>query len=187
MKRYLFIAGLAAGLFAAWWALGPGDRDPFTSALAGASAEEAMALANAWKQEGRGVQSYVTPEAVVFRLGEGREVKVPLPDDRMVVAVAPYVRFTHRCEVHFMSSCQGELAGEKVWIQVEDEDGRVVQEGEVTLLPNGFVELWLPRGQRYAFTARYGGLEARKTLTTFASSPTCVTDVPLKETPRDES
>ncbi len=86
-----------------------------------------------------------------------------------------------------MSSCQGELAGERVWLRVEDANGGVVREGEVTLLPNGFVELWLPRGQRFTFTARYGGLEARKTLTTFAGSPTCVTDVPLKETPSDQS
>ena len=187
MKRYAAIALLVAGLLLAWWTFGPKNRDPFASALAGADAAEVMALANAWRQEGKGVQSYVTSEAVVFRLSKSREVKVPLPDDRMVVAVAPYISFTHRCEVHFMSSCQGELAGEKVWIRVEGEDGRVVQEGEVTLLPNGFVELWLPREQRFAFTARYGGLEAQKTLTTFANSPTCVTDVPLKETSRDQS
>ena len=187
MKRYAAIALLVAGLLLAWWTFGPKNRDPFASALAGADAAEAMALANAWRQEGKGVQSYVTSEAVVFRLSKSREVKVPLPDDRMVVAVAPYISFTHRCEVHFMSSCQGELAGEKVWIRVEGEDGRVVQEGEVTLLPNGFVELWLPREQRFAFTARYGGLEAQKTLTTFANSPTCVTDVPLKETSRDQT
>ena len=187
MKRYTAVALLVAGLVLVWWTFGPKDQDPFASALAGADAEEAMALANTWKAEGKGVQSYVTPEAVVFRLSESREVKVPLPKDRMVVAVAPYVSFTHRCEVHFMSSCQGELAGEKVWIRVEDEGGQVVQEGEVTLLPNGFVELWLPRGKRYSFTARYNGLEARKTLTTFANSPTCVTDVPLTETPRDDS
>jgi len=179
MNRYAAALLFAAGLGLAWWAFGPKPQDPFASALAGAGPEEALALANAWKEEGAGVQSYLTSEAVVFRLGGGREVRVPLPEDRMVVAVAPYVRFTHPCEVHFMSSCQGELAGERVWLRVEDANGGVVREGEVALLPNGFVELWLPRDRRYLLTVRYRGLEARRTLETFAGSPTCVTDLRL--------
>lgn len=187
MKRSLAVALLLAGLALVWWKLGPSRQDPFLRTLAGVDAEEALALANAWRSEGKGVQSYVTSRAVVFRLGGDREVKVPLPDDRMVVAVAPYVNFTHPCEVHFMSSCQGELAGAEVWIRVADEGGQVLREGKVVLLPNGFVELWLPRGRRYTLTIRYNGLEARKTLTTYPNSPTCVTDVPLKEPLRDQS
>ena len=178
MNRYAAALLLAAGLGLAWWAVGPKPQDRFVSALAGAGPEEALVLANAWKGEA-GIQSYLTSEAVVFRLRGGREVKVPLPEDRMVVAVAPYVGFTHPCEVHFMSSCQGELAGERVWLRVEDEGGRVVQQGEVALLPNGFAELWLARDRRYRLTVRYRGLEARRTLETFAGSPTCVTDLRL--------
>jgi hypothetical protein len=54
-----------------------------------------MAIANEWKWSEEEVTSYVTPREVVFELPTGEVMSVPLPEDRMVVAVAPYVIQTH--------------------------------------------------------------------------------------------
>ena len=59
------------------------------------SAVRALALANDWKMAGKEAKTYVTPRAVVFDLPNGRTYKVPLPDDKMVIAVAPYIKQTH--------------------------------------------------------------------------------------------
>ena len=57
---------------------------------------EAMAIANQWKWSQKDVKSFVTAREVVFQLSDGKEKKIPLPEEKMLVAVAPYVRRTHK-------------------------------------------------------------------------------------------
>ena len=57
---------------------------------------EAVALANQWKWSQKDVKSSVTAREVVFKFPDGTVKKVPLPQEKMLVAVAPYVRKTHR-------------------------------------------------------------------------------------------
>ena len=59
-------------------------------------AVEAMAIANDWKWSRKDVKSSVTAREVVFKFSDGTVKKVPLPEEKMLVAVAPYVRKTHR-------------------------------------------------------------------------------------------
>ena len=59
-------------------------------------AVEAMAVANAWKWSRKDVKSSVTAQEVVFKFSDGKVKRIPLPEDRMLVAVAPYIRRTHR-------------------------------------------------------------------------------------------
>ena len=59
-------------------------------------AVEAMAVANAWKWSRKDVKSSVTAHEVVFKFSDGKVKRIPLPEDKMLVAVAPYVRSTHR-------------------------------------------------------------------------------------------
>ena len=56
---------------------------------------EAMALANQWKWSHKDVRSSVTAREVVFKFPDGTVKKIPLPEDRMLVAVAPFIRQTH--------------------------------------------------------------------------------------------
>ena len=60
-----------------------------------ADAVQAMAIANEWKWSQPNVRSYVTPQEVVFKFPDGKEKKVPLPKDKMIVAIAPYIEQTH--------------------------------------------------------------------------------------------
>jgi succinate dehydrogenase/fumarate reductase flavoprotein subunit len=59
-------------------------------------AVEAMAIANEWKWSRKDVKSSVTAHAVIFQFADGTVKKIPLPQEKMLVAVAPYVRKTHQ-------------------------------------------------------------------------------------------
>lgn len=67
----------------------------------GIDAVQAMALANQWKWTQKDITSHVTTEAVFFEFPSasggpgGKVTKVALPEDEMVVAIAPYLTYTH--------------------------------------------------------------------------------------------
>ena len=59
-------------------------------------AVEALAIANAWKWSRKDIKSSVTAREVVFQFADGKQKKIPLPQEKMLVAVAPYLRKTHK-------------------------------------------------------------------------------------------
>lgn len=95
------------------------------------------------------------------------------------MALAPYITKTHPCEVHYMSGCQGEMVVAAVNVTVRAADGSMVLDQTMTTLPNGFIELWLPRDQEYRLTVGSGDKKAEGTIGTFADSNTCVTTYQL--------
>jgi hypothetical protein len=69
-----------------------GNEKSADTSLNNVDAIQAMAIANQWKWTKK---SYVTPRGVIF-IFPNRKVKgIPLPEDKMIVAVAPYIRRTH--------------------------------------------------------------------------------------------
>lgn len=58
-------------------------------------AVQAMALANQWKWTQSDIVSHVTAKEIVFEFPGNIIKKVPLPEDKMVVAVMPYMINTH--------------------------------------------------------------------------------------------
>lgn len=150
---------------------------PSPSALEGLDARAAVELANSWK--GSDVTTFATPAAVHFRFTDGTEVAVPMPEDLMYVSVAPYLQQTHPCATHYMSGCQGELVGAPVHVQAILADGTVLIDEVMPTLPNGFIDLWLPRGQAIDLHMSLEGASVVGRLTTFADSRTCITDLQL--------
>lgn len=71
-----------------------GEAAPYKS-VDKADAVQAMATANEWRWSQKDIKSYVNSQEVVFKFSDGRTKKIPLPRDKMVVAVAPYIRQTH--------------------------------------------------------------------------------------------
>ena len=59
-------------------------------------AMQAMAIANQWKWSKKEIKSYVTPGEVVFKFSDKKVKRIQLPADKMIVAVAPYIRRTHK-------------------------------------------------------------------------------------------
>ena len=58
-------------------------------------AVQAVAIANEWNWSRREITSYVTPREVVFKFPDNKVIKIPFPEDKMMVAVAPYINQTH--------------------------------------------------------------------------------------------
>ncbi len=52
-------------------------------------ATQAMEIANEWKWTQKEIKSYVTTQEVVFEFSKGRSKRIPLPEEKMLVAVAP--------------------------------------------------------------------------------------------------
>jgi hypothetical protein len=150
---------------------------PSPRALESIDARQAMALANAW---GARVQSSVTTEGVSFTFPDGFRRLVPMPDDQVVLAVAPYQNKTHPCETHTMSSCQGELSGVPVEVLAQRSDGSVLIHETVNTPANGFIELWLPRDLEVHLTLMARGLAAEEVARTYRGSNTCLTTLKLQ-------
>jgi hypothetical protein len=73
-----------------------GDEKSAEDTLNNVDAIQAMAIANQWKWTKKEVKSYVTPRGVIFIFPDRKVKGIPLPEDKMIVAVAPYIRRTHR-------------------------------------------------------------------------------------------
>ena len=60
------------------------------------NAVQAMAIANDWNWSKKEIKSFVTPREVVFKFSKEKEKRIPLPNDKMLIAVAPYINQTHK-------------------------------------------------------------------------------------------
>ena len=88
---FVFLFGLGS-LFTACGLL----ADENEAKLKDVDAIQAMEIANQWKWTEEEIKSHVTTREVVFEFPNGRVKKIPLPEEKMLVAVAPYVNHTHR-------------------------------------------------------------------------------------------
>ena len=152
---------------------------PSPDALEGLDAHAAIELANAWK--GSDVTSYATTEAVFFTFSDGTEVVVPMPSDQVFVSVAPYLQQTHPCTTHYMSGCQGELVDVAVHVRAVRPDGSLAMDEIVETGANGFLDLWLPRGEAFLLDLSIDGYAVQGIVATGDGSPTCITT--LRMTP----
>jgi hypothetical protein len=93
MKSIVLSFILLLGLSSLFSACGPqGDE----KLLNNVDAVQAMAIANEWNWSKTKIKSFVTPREVVFKFSKEKEKKIPLPEDKMLVAVAPFINRTHR-------------------------------------------------------------------------------------------
>ena len=71
------------------------DEKSTEAILNNVSAVEALAIANQWKWSKKDIKSYVTTREVILTFPNGRVKKIPLPEEKMIVAIAPYINQTH--------------------------------------------------------------------------------------------
>ena len=64
--------------------------------LEGLNAHQALTLANQWHWEKQPVRTHVTSKEVVFQFESGKVIKIALPGNEMMVAVAPFINRTHK-------------------------------------------------------------------------------------------
>jgi hypothetical protein len=97
MKKLSMSLSLLLGPILLLLAYGCGpDKNTPEAILKNVDATQAMAIANDWKWSKNDIKSYVTTQEVVFELSEKKVKKIPLPENKMLVAIAPYINQTHR-------------------------------------------------------------------------------------------
>lgn len=121
----------------------------------------------------------VYDDELVVIIDEER-ISVDMPDDEFYVSVAPYIDITHECLYHSATGCRGEMKGEEFFVEFKDNEGNTIISETMTSLPNGFIDLWLPRDIEGTLTITQGELTTNKVISTFAGDPTCETTMQLK-------
>lgn len=140
--------------------------------LKGIDAKQAMAIAYKWRTKNIDVKTFVTPAAVNFQFKNGKKVVVPLPDDQMIVSIAPYINTTHPCATHTMSSCKGELKDIPIEVKAISAEGKVLINETIVSPFTGFIDLWLPRDQEITLYVSVMGKKTKGVITTFRNSKT---------------
>ena len=96
MKKPSIFLSLLLGLSLLFAASGcQPDKNSPEAILKNVDAIQAMAIANEWKWSKKEIKSYVTTREVVFELSESKVIKILLPEEKLLVAVAPYINRTH--------------------------------------------------------------------------------------------
>ena len=121
----------------------------------------------------------ISSEQLIVTENDGKEVIFELPEDEFFVSIAPFINQTHPCEIHSLTSCQGELVNEQFDVYIEDANGNVVLDDTLQTQVNGFIDLWLPRNQTYNITIEQEGKKAVSEFSTFENDGTCLTTMQL--------
>lgn len=120
----------------------------------------------------------VRPDELVLSDGQ-QEMAMDLPEDRFYLALAPYLDQTHECFYHSLTTCQGELIGQDLDVQIADHEGAVILDEEMTTFDNGFIGIWLPRDMRGTIKVSYNGRTGTTGFTATSDAATCLTALQL--------
>lgn len=156
------------------------NNEQLKDKLTGIDGKKAVAIANKWHMDKIDVVTFVTPEKVTFKFKDGQMISVPLPDDVMMVSIAPYINKTHECSTHYMSSCDAEMKSTKVKIVAVTAGGKTLINKTMKTAPTGFLDLWLPRNQAINITVSAKGKRATGKIFTNRDSKTCETTLKLE-------
>ena len=58
-------------------------------------AKKALTIANQWRWSQKEITSYINTWEVIFKFPNGKITKILLPENEIMVAVAPYINNTH--------------------------------------------------------------------------------------------
>ena len=71
------------------------DQKSYMDELKRVNAAGAVDLANKWRWTNKEIKTYMDAQEIVFMFPDGQTKKIPMPVDKMLVAVAPYIKNTH--------------------------------------------------------------------------------------------
>lgn len=109
--------------------------------LIGIDGKTAVTIANKWHTDKMDVVTFVTPDKVNFKFKDGQIISIPLPDDAMMVSIAPYIKKTHTCATHYISSCDAELKSTNIKVVAVSAGGKTLINKTMKTAPTGFLDL----------------------------------------------
>ena len=122
----------------------------------------------------------VEPDTLVLTDQQNRETRLPMPEDRVYVSVAPYQQQTHECHFHSLTTCLGELGNEDVRAKLTEADGTVLVDETRETYDNGFVGFWVPRDTEATLTIEHDGKTGTVPVSTVnEDDATCLTTLRL--------
>ncbi|WP_435920896.1 CueP family metal-binding protein [Paenibacillus sp. DYY-L-2] len=176
-KRFMSIV-LIAALLGTMLLAGCGDKKKADKPVA--TTTDIKQLVNDYSTDKLQAKSAsITSEQLIVTAEDDRKTTYDLPDDEFFVSIAPYENQTHPCEIHSLTGCQGEMANETFNVTVSDQDGNVVVEGDYQSLDNGFIDLWLPRDQKWNVKIEHEGKVSEAEISTFSGDNTCISNMQL--------
>ena len=184
---FSLVSRIALAVFTVTLAFAPGLRaqeaipKPSAAALKGLTPEALLTLANEWgmKAEENRMQIWLTSRQLNALFADGSKTVIDMPGDRMAVSLAPYIMKTHPCASHYPTTCRGELPNSPVHVVAVTSDGKTLIDEKTTTLPNGFIDLWLPRDLQVDVTMEARGLKVTQRVGTSDQDPTCITTAKL--------
>ncbi|WP_221583665.1 CueP family metal-binding protein [Microbacterium sp. G2-8] len=127
-----------------------------------------------------GLIASVQPDAVVLADDAHDETRLPMPEDEVYIAVAPFREMTHECHFHSLTTCVGELGGEEIDVTVVSDDGETILDETRTTYDNGFVGVWVPRDIAATVTITHDGdIGSAEIATIGDDDATCITGLQL--------
>ncbi len=187
MNKFTLMALLILGLSAC----GQSETGKQAEAFSALDHKAAVLQGHQWYKNQDGIVVRVLPDRVNATFADGTQANVAIPQGQFYLSIAPWVTFTHPCGNHVPTGCTGELVGQPMHVSAVDvESGEEVINQRVTTQHDGFIDFWVPSDRQLAFTfhfdhPKFGMLEAKEVLPTFADSRTCITTMRL--TPMEDN
>lgn len=126
------------------------------------------------------VKAMVHPYDLVLSDASGETSKLPLPEHQFYLSVAPFLKTTHECHFHSLTTCVGELQDQAIDVLVTDPDDDTVVDGFLTTAPNGFLGLWLPRNRDLTIQCTLEGKSGSAEFPTYGEeAATCLTTLQM--------
>lgn len=71
------------------------------------------------------------------------------------------------------------MVEEEFDVYIENMDGKVIVDEKMKSHNNGFIDLWLPRDQKYQVTIEHDGKQVESEISTYENDATCITTMQL--------
>jgi hypothetical protein len=97
--------------------------------------------------------------------------------DMFWLSVGPYQNNTHTCIDHNVLSCDAEFKGKNIMFHIKSQDSSFEMNGSGFTTSQGWLDLYLPKNQKYTAEFEVEGLKGSGILTTAADSPTCISTI----------
>lgn len=110
---------------------------------------------------------------------DGTQKTYPMPKNEFYLSIAPFVENTHTCYNHNLATCKGELVNQTVHVSVKNASGKVLIDKDVQTFQNGFLDLWVPRGEKLKVKVDYNGKSSEEEIPTNENDRTCITTMQL--------
>ena len=147
------------------------------------SVEEAQDIKNLVHQYStrqlKAANASITSDELIVTKSNSEEEVYPLPEDEFFVSIAPYLAKTHKCAIHSLTGCQGELTKKDFHVFITNEDGEVVVDEMMQSYENGFIDLWLPRNEKFHVKITFEGKSSEQEISTYKGDNTCITTMQL--------